>query len=221
MSKAVMRDPIVASSFPIVEVAGLNVTLLGGSLDRRNTPVSIPAKVVTLTDNAVNYLYVEAEGSEIAFNTTGFPEGAKCLWTFRTVTGAVTETTDNRAAMRQAEHTRFFTRDAYVLDQTFNVNADWALLDLSALVPVGTKVVWVRFVVRDSGAPGAEVYFGARKPGEVAYSQWMKAWPQVMGQWSNVCFPVGLDADRKMEISVKVSGSFSAKMALLGLSYGG
>jgi len=221
MGNLILGDKTVGSKFKLIKQEGLDVGICGGALNRQNKTKDVATKELTLVPNETNYVFIDWELQEIISNITGFPVRAFHLYKMETNATTIIGLEDFRAIVRQAAHSDWFTLPDYFYNQDHNANKDWTLFDVSSLVPVGTTLIQLRFLVRDSGVPGTEVYFGARKPGETAYSQWIKAIPLVSGEWNFVHAPVGLDVDRKFEYCVKVSGTFSSKLALLGVAYGG
>jgi len=216
------KDKSTGSQFSIATINVLDITLVGTNVNHQNISVAVPSATLSLTDDDENYIYVDWSTETLTKSTTGFPSYSLPLYKITTASGSITEIQDLRAVLRQSAHSEFYTLADYFLNQDYNVNQDWQELDLSSLIPVGTTTIWVRALVRDSGTPGDEVYFGMRKPGGgTEWSRMVKCLPVTSGIYAHYFWPVGVDADRKLEIMVKVSGTFTAKLALLGVAYGG
>jgi len=221
MAQLIPGDKTVGRKFKIFSTDGLVVMLKGGELNRQNVPVEIPSVQLTLDANETNYVFVDWTTEAIQSNVTGFPVNSFQLYEMVTDGSGVTDTVDRRAMARVSAHSEFFTLGDYIKNDDYNVNQGWTDFDLSAQVPVGTKMVWLRVLVRDSGVPGSDIYFGLAKPGETAWSRMTKSRPVLSGEWQEYFWPIGLDADRKFSWTCLVSGTFTVKLAILGLAYGG
>lgn len=218
------RDQSQGSQFPIQKTDGLDVFIGAGNLNVANSTVKVSPVKLTLTDDVVNSIYIDWNDTTIKSGVGSFPIAAQDLYNITCVSGVITLIEDRRSVLRVSCHTKFFTLADYFFNQDFNIDQGWTSLDLSSFVPIGTTVVYLRILVRDSGTIGDGVYFAAKHPlaGDTDWSRMIKALPIVSGLWAQMYyFPIGIDDSYKLEYNVQVSGTFSVKLAFLGVGFGG
>ena len=215
------KDRSVGTHFPIAYEDGLGIKVFGGTVNRANASIDVPSASLTLTDDDVNYVFIDWETQTVQANVTGFPAKSYQLYEITTAAGVITEKVDKRAVFRQAAHTEYKTRDTALFGGAFNDNVDWADLDLSANAPMGSTGVFVGIAVSDSGTPGVSVSFSLRKPGETEDVQKIVVFPQVSGLYFCSSAPIGMDSNKKIQYEIKVSGTMLIQLVLLGWMFGG
>jgi hypothetical protein len=215
------RDRSTGSQFPIAKTDGLNITVQGGNINAANTTVVIASAVVALTDDSINYVYIDWADDTIKANTTGFPKASNELYKVTTVSGAVTQVEDYRAVLRMACHTEYKTKSTWLFSGDENSETGWDNKDVSGDAPPGATGILARVGVTDSGTPGVDTWIAVRKPGETAASQEIKIYPQVSAIWTGAVVPIGLDATKKFQLKCKPGGTMSYVVALCGWIYGG
>ena len=76
--------------------SGLDFLYGAGKVRNDNAVTHVLAGTITLTDNADNYIEVDATTGVVSTNTTGFTSGKLPLYTVTTLATAITATQDDR-----------------------------------------------------------------------------------------------------------------------------
>lgn len=205
--------------FPIVAKTGLDITILGGNVNKQAEVLTIASRTLTLTPNADNYVCVCWDHDRLEVATTGFPLCGVPLWKLTTDATKVIATVDARSVLREAAHSSPSTSGSYVLDTTFNSDSGWLDLDLSSLAPVGASGVLLVTEVAESGTPGGGVYFAVRKLGDTDVSRQFPARPQVSGLPVTAYFPVGMSSG-VVQYRAVPDTLLTVTVALAGWMYG-
>jgi len=217
------KDKTRAVHFPIVSIDGLDIKILGDSINRANTSFEIPSASLLLTGSDVNYVFIDWTTKTIQVSQAGFPSKSYQLYEITTDATEIAEggLVDKRAVLRQAAHTEYQTKTSWLFSGSENSETEWIDKDLSGDVPEGATGAFLRIGVTDSGIPGVDVWCGIRKPGEIESSQNIKIFPQVSGIWTGAIAPIGLDGSYVFQMKFKPSGTMSYVVALVGWIFGG
>jgi len=216
------RDVTVGAQFPIVANSGLNVTILGGNVNKSNCSCAVDSKSLALTANSSNYVYIDWATNIISFNTTGFPSCCIALWEIVTDASSVTAKIDNRSVLRASMHSKIMTKSSWLLNQAFTSDSGWITLDLSGDAPCGATGVKLEVRVQESGTPGNSVKFSCRKDSsESGASESQCIWPQISGATHSRLMGIGLDDNQCIEYRAEPDTSLSVSVGLSGWEFGG
>lgn len=222
MSRRVLIQDQSKAVFSLEKVEGLLVSIMGGNLDVRNDPVSVPGAQLTLTPSATNYVYVAWATKTLTVSILASGAKDRPLWEFDTDGAGVTATRDKRSGMRVSAHSVPITDENWLVTGTFNSDTGWGYFSLASKAPVAATGVKLDLYVVETGVKGSGVYMSVRKPGETAVPQQKRVYPDGGGEIDqNLGVEVGMDSQYRIEYRVKPSASMTVYVALAGWLFGG
>lgn len=227
MDRVTLKDKTSRPLFAIRKKDGLQIKIAGAHIDMANKPVNIPRAIITLDDEAVNFVFVDYDTLAIVSDSSigDFPIKSKPLYEITTASGEIVSVKDVRAVVRMAAHSSCETHDQWLKEVTVNADVPWTDFDISNVIDIPPTVCGIRMKVhvKESGAvpAGESVYVLLRTPGDTAQSQWESVPAQISGRWAIRTVPVKLGGDGKtIQYKIDVDTEIQLKIGLAGWIYG-